>query len=199
VNPNSSNAVDAVTVLGWLERPESVTVLDVRGPAEFETVHIAGSHNVPLDLLGEHAAEVAARVDDRVVLVCQSGVRAEEARRRLAASGMTELHVLRGGIGSYEQAGGAVVRGRARWSIERQVRLVAGSLVLGGTLAGLRSRPLLTVSGGVGLGLIISALTNTCTMGRLLAALPYNRTAGQHGSAEELLTALEEAGTRARS
>jgi len=68
-----------------------------------------------------------------------------------------------------------VVRGQPRWALERQVRLVAGTLVLAGLALGLRLPRARLLAGGVGTGLILSALTDTCTMGRLLTALPYNR------------------------
>jgi rhodanese-related sulfurtransferase len=90
--------VQPKTLQAWMEAPEQVTVIDVRSPAEFETVHIHGSYNVSLALLGEHAAQVADRIDHRTVLVCQSGVRATDAQRRLAAVGMGDLHVLEGGV-----------------------------------------------------------------------------------------------------
>lgn len=81
-------------------RPDAV-VLDVRTPAEFEAEHIAGSYNVPLDLLQEHADEVAARLDGTAVLVCQSGNRAGTAQDRLAQAGFTSARVLQGGISAY--------------------------------------------------------------------------------------------------
>ncbi|HXO47618.1 MAG TPA: rhodanese-like domain-containing protein, partial [Mycobacterium sp.] len=37
-------------------------ILDVRTPAEFETAHIDGSYNVPLDVLKDHGSEVAERL-----------------------------------------------------------------------------------------------------------------------------------------
>jgi rhodanese-related sulfurtransferase len=40
--------VEAATVRGWLDRPDAVTVLDVRTPAEFQTAHIRG---LPADRL----------------------------------------------------------------------------------------------------------------------------------------------------
>ena len=46
--PASPDRVDAATVRGWLDQPDTVTVLDVRTPAEFETAHIRGSYNLPL-------------------------------------------------------------------------------------------------------------------------------------------------------
>lgn len=169
------DAVDASTALGWMANPETVTVIDVRSPAEFETAHIRGSYNMPLDLLGEHAPQLAARLDHKVVLVCQSGVRARQARQRLSAAGMDNLHILDAGLPGFAASGGPVVRGRSRWELERQVRLVAGSLVLAGTLASLKLPVVAILVGGLGAGLTISALTNTCTLGRILSALPYNR------------------------
>ena len=152
--------VDAHTVIDWTRDPDAVTVIDVRSPAEFETAHVAGSYNVPLTLLGEHADQLAARLDRQVVLVCASGVRAAEAQQRLAGVGADHVHVLDGGIGAYAAAGGEVVRGRARWPMERQVRLIAGSLVVAGVALGLRAPKASLLAGGVGAGLTASALTD---------------------------------------
>ncbi|TFV91105.1 rhodanese-like domain-containing protein [Blastococcus sp. CT_GayMR16] len=180
----SPDRIDAATVLDWLRDPDAVTVIDVRSPAEYETAHIAGSYNVPLNLLGEHAAQLAARLDRKVVLVCQSGTRAAEAQQRLTGVGAANVHVLGGGVPAHAAAGGEVIRGRTRWSLERQVRLVAGSLVVAGVGAGLRAPKAALLAGGVGAGLTLSALTDTCTMGRILAALPHNRGPHQRTAAE---------------
>jgi rhodanese-related sulfurtransferase len=150
-------------------------LLDVRSPAEFEAVHIPGAYNVPLDTLREHRDELRSMVRDEVVLVCRSGARAGQAERALAEVGMPNLHVLDGGMNAWQGLGAPVVRGRARWDLERQVRLVAGTLVLAGVLGGLVWWPLTWLSAGVGAGLAIAALTDTCVMGALLARLPYNR------------------------
>ena len=45
------------------------------------------------------------------------------------------------------------------------------------------------LTGGHGTGLAVSALTDTCTMGRILAALPYNR-GPRHRSPAEVLAQL---------
>lgn len=178
--------VNATTLRGWIDAG-SATVVDVRSPAEFEGLHIRGSYNVPLYLLSEHAEELAERLQDRVVLVCQSGVRAEDARRRLAAVGLENAYVLDGGAPAFAAAGGPVVRGRESWSMERQVRMAAGSLVLAGVLGGqLLSPKLRALSGGVGAGLAYSAATNTCAMGNVLAKMPWNRTAMEMSGAEAL-------------
>jgi rhodanese-related sulfurtransferase len=186
VPTSTPDRVDAPTVLGWLGQPDAVTVIDVRSPAEFETAHIAGSYNVPLDLLSEHAAQLAARLDRQVVLVCQSGTRAAQARQHLAGVGAEHLHVLDGGVGAYGAAGGDVVRGRARWALERQVRLVAGALVLAGISASWRVPGARLLAGGVGAGLTLSALTDSCTMARVLSALPSNRGPRRRPAAEVL-------------
>ncbi|MEU7815230.1 rhodanese-like domain-containing protein [Pseudonocardia sp. NPDC049154] len=185
-DPAPGHGVDPWTLRTWMEAPERLTILDVRSPAEFQTVHVHGSYNIPLPLLGEHAAHVADRIDHRTVLVCQSGERAGDARRRLAAVGMGELHVLDGGLPAFERAGGEVVRGRARWALERQVRPVAGSLVTAGVLGSLWKRPAIALAGAIGAGLTVSALTDTCAMARLLSALPYNRTGEALGPARVL-------------
>jgi rhodanese-related sulfurtransferase len=116
-------------------RPD-VRMLDVRTPGEFEAAHIAGAYNVPLDTLGEHAAEIRATVDAPVVLVCQSGARARRAEAVLKECTMANVHVLDGGMNGWQGGGLPVRRGAQRMSLERQVRIAAGALAgTGGVLA----------------------------------------------------------------
>lgn len=189
MHTTTPDRIDAATVRQWLQRPHGATLIDVRSPAEFETARIRGSINVPLNLLEKHAAQVAERLDRDVVLVCQSGARATGAQQRLAGAGAEHLHVLDGGVAAFEAAGGDVVHGRTRWSLERQVRFVAGSLVLASLAASLRAPKAGLVAIGIGAGLTVSALTDTCTMGRILSALPHNRSA-KDPSPEEVLDQL---------
>ncbi|MEX2504887.1 MAG: rhodanese-like domain-containing protein [Egicoccus sp.] len=160
---------------GWLAAPNAPRVLDVRSPAEFETVHIPDSYNVPLDTLREHSEELSQHLDDHVVLVCRSGTRAQQAERAFAEVGLSNLHVLEGGIGGWQADGADVVRGQARWDLERQVRLVAGGIVLVAGLGSLAVPRLKWLATGVGAGLVTAAVTDTCTMGMALSKLPYNR------------------------
>jgi rhodanese-related sulfurtransferase len=152
----------------------AVRILDVRSSGEFESVHIPGSYNVPLDLLAEHVSRVAA-LDRPVVLVCQSGSRAASAQQQLERAGKTNLRVLEGGIGSWMTSGGDVVRGADRWALDRQVRGVAGAIVATSVLASVVAPKARFVAGAIGAGLLFSAVTNTCAMGMLLSKLPYNR------------------------
>jgi rhodanese-related sulfurtransferase len=170
-----------------LDRGAAVRMLDVRSAAEFETARIPGACNVPLDQLGRFADELAG-VDGELVVVCQSGARSNKARIRLSEAGAKSPRVLEGGMEAWQSAGGATEGGRCRWSLERQVRLVAGSLVLGGVLASLRWPPVRLLSGLVGAGLVFAAVTDSCMMGEVLARLPYNR--GSRVDVEAAVSAL---------
>ena len=101
--------------------------------------------------------------------------RATVRARILRAAGLTNVHILEGGITAWEAQGFDVVRGRQRWDLERQVRLVAGAIVLFSVLASVVVPGLQWVAAAIGGGLMFAALTNTCAMGMLLAKLPYNR------------------------
>ena len=151
------------------------TVIDVRTPAEYETAHIPDSINIPLQLVQQHATDLAGDLDGPVVLVCQAGGRARTAHAALSAAGAQQLAVLGGGVAAHTAAGQPVRRGRTRWALERQVRLVAGALVAGSILASLRFPKARFLAGGVGAGLTAAALTDTCAMGAALSKLPYNR------------------------
>ncbi|WP_052168744.1 rhodanese-like domain-containing protein [Actinoalloteichus spitiensis] len=152
-----------------------VRLVDVRTASEFETVRVPGSHNLPLDLLRRHRSELRDAHDDPVVLICATGTRARQARGLLAEAGLGNVAVLDGGISEWTANGHTVTRGRARWELERQVRLVAGSVVLASVLASLRWPRLRWVAAFVGGGLAFAGLTNTCGLARLLRFLPYNR------------------------
>jgi rhodanese-related sulfurtransferase len=155
----------------------ALRLLDVRTPGEYTAVHVAGSYNVPLDQLSEHAEEIRA-VEAPVVLICRSGQRARKAETALASAGMANLHVLDGGLQGWEAAGLPVRRGAARMSLERQVRIAAGGLAAVGGLLGLLVSPLFAVVPLlVGSGLVFAGVTDTCGMAMLLAKLPWNRTA----------------------
>ncbi|MFF4621546.1 rhodanese-like domain-containing protein [Nonomuraea jabiensis] len=149
-------------------------LLDVRTPGEFRTVHIAGASNVPLDILREHRAKLLNHLNEDVVLICRSGARAAQAARVIAEAGLP-LRVLHGGLMAWEATGAPVNRGTERWDLERQVRLVAGSVVLVSGLAGLVVPGAHLIGTAIGAGLAFAALSNTCAMGMLLSKLPYNR------------------------
>lgn len=158
-----------------LKGAAAVRLLDVRTRGEFESGHIHAAYNVPLDQLHEHARELRA-ANGPVVLICQSGRRAQQAEQLLQRAGMANVHVLDGGMNAWINRGYDVRRVRARMSLERQVRIATGAISAIGALGALTISPLLaTVPLLIGSGLVFAGLTDTCAMGMLLARLPYNR------------------------
>lgn len=174
--------IDAAALATLLDGDRPV-LLDVRSPAEFESAHIPGAVNFPVDVLAARSREIHDRLDGPVVLVCQSGPRAVQACQHLRAVGFGNALVLDGGMGSWDDGSRPVRRGAQRWALDRQVRLVAGSLVLLGLVLSLAWPEAKWLAGAIGAGLAFSALTNTCAMGSLLLRLPYNRTGGYDAGA----------------
>ena len=131
MNAPVADAISSTELRKLLDSSVAPRVVDVRTPAEFEAAHIAGALNVPLDVLDKHGPEIAQHLDqDDVVLVCRSGQRSTKAQAVLRNAGLTGGRVLDNGITDWERQGFAVDRGVQRWDLERQVRLVAGSIVL---------------------------------------------------------------------
>jgi rhodanese-related sulfurtransferase len=172
----TARTIDVATLRSRLDE-DAPRILDVRTPAEFETAHIPGAYNVPLDLLREHRDELVRHIDEDVVLVCRSGTRASQAEQALGQVGLPGLRVLDGGMNRWQQAGAPVSRGRQTWDLERQVRLVAGSIVAA-SVAGSTFQPALKwIGAAIGAGLAVAAMSDTCALGMALAKMPWNRPA----------------------
>jgi rhodanese-related sulfurtransferase len=178
VTTSTSATISATELRDRLASDAPPHILDVRTPAEFETAHIAGAHNVPLDVVRQRRTDIVDRLGNDsssgVVFVCRSGQRATQAEEVLRTSGLTRGAVLRGGILDWENAGN-VDRGTERWELERQVRLVAGSIVLTSVLGSTALPKLKWLAAAIGGGLTFAAVSNTCAMATALSKLPYNR------------------------
>ncbi len=171
-----SPVLQPAEVAALLESEPATRLLDVRTPGEYLTAHIRGAYNVPLDSLSEHAAEIRAAVEAPVVVVCQSGMRARKAEESLRGLGMTNLHVLDGGVNGWVADGRPVLRGTKKLSLDRQVRILAGALAATGGLLGLAVNPLFALMPVVvGSGLVFAGATDHCGMALLLGRLPWNR------------------------
>ncbi len=168
--------IDATTLRRWREEDDPLRLLDVRTAAEFENAHIPGAVNIPLDQLKSRCGEIRSGLEGaRLVVLCQSGPRSQQASTLLAKHGCSEAVVLKGGVNAWAGAEGELEEGQPKWAMERQVRLAAGLIVLVGILGSLRLPKLRFLSGAVGGGLTFAAVTNTCAMSRVLGLLPYNR------------------------
>jgi rhodanese-related sulfurtransferase len=168
--------IDTTTLQQLRIDDPGVRILDVRTGGEFETMHIPGSYNVPLDTLGEHVSDFAA-VTHPVVLICQAGGRASQAHTKLQAAGNRTMHILEGGMNAWTAAGGEVTKGeQQRWAMDRQVRIGAGVFVVLGVMLSIVMPRAKWIAALVGVGLTHSAATDTCVVTPLLAKLPYNQT-----------------------
>lgn len=156
----------------------SIELIDVRTPVEFHEVHVKGASNVPLDRLSpvDVQNERNGTSEQPLYLICRSGNRADQACRKFLEAGFTEVVNIEGGTQACEQAGLEVVRGKKAVSLERQVRIAAGALVLLGCLLGTFVHPyFIGLSAFVGAGLIFAGITDTCAMGMLIARMPWNQ------------------------
>lgn len=158
-----------------------IDLVDVRTPVEFREVHVDFAHNVPLDQLTAEAVASGRTADQRepLYVICRSGGRGKQACEKLSAAGLNVVNV-EGGTMAWDQAGLPVVRGGGNViSLERQVRIAAGLLVLTGSVLGYFVHPYwIGLAAFVGAGLTFAGLTDTCGMGLMLANMPWNRATG---------------------
>ncbi len=153
----------------------AVPLIDVRTPVEFAEVHVPRARNIPLDELKSGALSVPK--EQRIYLLCRSGQRAAKAADKLAGEGFAKPVVVEGGTLAWIAANLPVERSTVKvMSLERQVRIVAGSLVLIGAILGwFVNRGFFGLSAFVGGGLVFAGITDFCGMGLLLAKLPWNK------------------------
>lgn len=166
-----------------LQRGGKLHLLDVRTPAEHAEIHVPGVHLVPLDRLD--AAQLAGvngfAKDQPIYIFCRSGGRANQAAVKLKKGGYQACVVVEGGTEAWTKAGLPVERGTSKvLSLERQVRIAAGAIVLMGVLlAQFVSPAFIWLSGLIGAGLTFSGITGWCGMGMLLAKMPWNQHGGE--------------------
>jgi rhodanese-related sulfurtransferase len=174
------NAVTFTTIsplrLAELCKSGEVDLIDVRTPVEFREVHVEGARNVPLDQLNPSALTCNADKDKPLYLICRSGSRGRQACEKFLAAGFTNVINIEGGTLACADAGLPVARGKKAISLERQVRITAGSLVLLGVLLGwFVHLAFFGLSAFVGAGLVFAGVTDTCGMGMMLARMPWNQ------------------------
>ena len=157
---------------------KAIEIIDVRTPMEFCEVHLESARNVPLDVL-DPVAVMKARsgsADTPLYVVCRSGSRGRQACEKFLAAGFTKVVNIDGGTLACIECGLPVLRGKKTISLERQVRIAAGCLVLVGALFGWFVDPAFVfLSAFIGAGLVFAGVTDTCGMGLMLAKMPWNR------------------------
>lgn len=150
-------------------------LIDVREFPEFAGGRVPKAKLISLGEIEKRAAEIDH--SRTIYLMCRSGRRSTQAQKKLHALGFADVRNVRGGFEAWKQAGFEVEKDeKAVWSLERQVRFTAGSLVFASVLLSVFLwSPILWLAGFVGAGLVFAAVTDICGMVLMLAKLPWNR------------------------
>lgn len=164
-----------------IERGQTAHLIDVRTPAEYRSGHAVGAISLPLDQLDpdqltERLADIEAGRTHPLFLTCQSGLRAEQAAHRLSYAGFDNVYVVDGGTDGWAKAGLPMQRCGSAISLERQVQIVIGTLLVMKVVFGFTIHELFFAAIPlIGAGLIIAGLTRWCGMARVIAMMPWNK------------------------
>lgn len=161
----------------------NICMIDVRTEVEHAECHVDGVALFPLQNL--KAEEVLERTGaaDAIYILCKAGGRAKKAAEELARHTDTPLVVVEGGTDACVALGMPANRGKEIMSLERQVRIAAGALVVTGVaLSYLVDPAFIGLSAFVGAGLMFAGITDTCAMGMMLARMPWNKVAKNAGT-----------------
>lgn len=156
---------------------KAIDLIDVRTPAEFQSLHVTIARNQPLDQLDPKAIQSKGGASSEpLYVVCRSGSRSKQACEKFLASGITNIVNVEGGTLACKSAGVPVVTGRKSIPLNCQVQIITGSAVIIGSALAIWGHPLWAwIPGVMGAGLLFSGLTDTCVMGSCLAKMPWNQ------------------------
>ena len=65
-------------------------IIDVRSRDEYESGHISGSKNIPLNILKQEMKNLPK--DKVIITCCASGIRSTSARKMLLSNGFKDVH-----------------------------------------------------------------------------------------------------------
>ncbi len=173
---NSQLAVTSLTpteTLAGMKTGELVLV-DVRTELEYAGVHATGAVHHPIDALDVKSIMVKYP-GKTICCICKGGTRGGKAAEQFAAAGCRSIANVSGGTEAWIASGLPVDR-RNVISLERQVRIVAGLIVLAGAMLAWLVHPyFIGVCAFVGAGLAFAGITDFCGMGLLIAKMPWNK------------------------
>lgn len=160
----------------------SEVIIDVRERDEFALEHVEHSINVPLSVFAMVAPGVLNQLKDKkIMFICFSGVRSEQAKNLASNMGFNEEHeytTFDGGLKQWKSEGRNVVEGVSQnmLPLQRQVQIVIGLIVTAtGALGVWYDHWFALLSALTGFGLFLAGATGYCLMAQIVALMPWNR------------------------
>jgi rhodanese-related sulfurtransferase len=166
------------TLGNLIKNAPTVQLIDVRTPAEYRECHAASAQNIPLDSLDPKMILGLKKgsKETPLYIICQSGNRSKMACEKFNMIGHHHVVNVEGGTKAWQEEGLPVVRGKKNLSLERQIRIITGTIVFVGAVLGWIIHPaFISLSAFVGAGLMFSGITDTCAMGMMLTKMPWNK------------------------
>ena len=171
----SLKKITAEDLINRTKRKEMIAILDVRSSSELSEVKTENAIHIPLNELPLRISELK-NIDGEIITLCRTGNRATIAAQALLQAGFSNVSLIEGGIIALEKSGYPLIKSKLKWSIERQVRFLAGTIVLVFSLLALFINQWFALGSlFIGGGLIFAGITNKCGMAALLLKLPYNK------------------------
>lgn len=175
------NTITPSELAALYEQGEPVDLIDVRTPLEYSEVHVPQARNVPLHKI-DPASLMQVRsgsAESPLYFICRSGSRGQQACEQFCRAGFPNVVNVEGGTLAWAAGGLSVVRGQKTMSLERQVRIVIGSIVLLASLLSWLHHPAwIGLSAFMGAGLIFSGITDFCGLAVILTRMPWNQVTG---------------------
>jgi rhodanese-related sulfurtransferase len=90
----------STTELKGMIKEKNKQLVDVRTPGEYKGNHIQGFKNIPLNQLAQKAEKELSK-DNEVIVICQSGMRSQQASKVLKKLGFTKVTNVKGGMSAW--------------------------------------------------------------------------------------------------
>jgi rhodanese-related sulfurtransferase len=105
--PRDYHAIRSVSALKRFLESEGSLLIDVRTASEYNSGHIPGAVNIPLNVLGMHVVDIP--VDQQVVLYCSTGYRSAMGVMALQLEGRRLATGFPPSINGWAEAGESLV------------------------------------------------------------------------------------------
>lgn len=84
---------------------EDALLIDLRSKTDYDKGHILGAWNIPAASIDQQLDKIRNKAGDKpVILYCGNGMESQRVGRKLQQAGLERLHLLKGGLPSWQQA-----------------------------------------------------------------------------------------------